>query len=289
MKKLLFVFSLPFFTASFYGGSNPLDLLDNHGLDKEIFRNKKQLQFSVDGQIYQMYSSTSELKGRIGNLELFETYRSQQYQQDGFGYYYTYSIERMYSKAGVYTNYLNTYYSDAQLKSGSYTFSNTSENNFAASATMSARSNINFHQSFVVDLGARASFAGLTGSLSSGTSFGFNHSQEISYLYSRSISYHQKETRTLGAASAKYCPTGHYMSMGLIGEWTEISGSYTYWKDIWDILGGDRVLATGEFTITIANFDNLLEGFIYARPREPSFRGYLGPVSQNPEFPLPNC
>lgn len=77
--------------------------------------------------------------------------------------------------------------------------------------------------------------------------------------------------------------------MGLIGEWTEISGSYTYWKDIWDILGGDRVLATGEFTITIANFDNLLEGFIYARPREPSFRGYLGPVSQNPEFPLPNC
>lgn len=108
-----------------------------------------------------------------------------------------------------------------------------------------------------------------------GVSIGIVKSQALSYLYGSSLSYYEPQVRTLSSLSALYCPDNLSMSIGCIGHWLEINGTYSEMKMV---LGKNKIVERGNFVISVAKYTDFVEGFIYANPFNPGWRGFLGPV-----------
>lgn len=102
---------------------------------------------------------------------------------------------------------------------------------------------------------------------------GYKLSSESYYSYGYNFYSVVSLKRKLDGQSAKYCPTGWSMNIGLIGSWYEITGSYTpfFWSPSYD------------FIATIANTSTFYETFIYA-DKDNTKGIYLGAVG-NPSYP----
>lgn len=127
---------------------------------------------------------------------------------------------------GVYTNYLGHYVSEALLDSQSVSFQETSDSEYYFGSRTSITSSVSFGAEFAAIIGGQVGFGELSGSLDMKATLGYKLSSESYYSYRYNF-YSVASLKKLDRQSAKYCPTGWSMSIGLIGSWYEITGYYT--------------------------------------------------------------
>lgn len=232
----------------------------------------KSFDFVVDGRTYRMNSSISQEMESIGSLEVNKVYSIQKADNNCF---YEYKIDTIENKMGVYTNYANNFYSAAFINAKPIEFYDFNKGKIATSTGFSIRSSIEFDSIFIKNLAKQLSLKSLYRKVEKGVSIGIGKSQALSYLYGSSLSYYEPQVRTLSSLSTLYCPDNLSMSIGSIGHWLEINGTYSEMKTV---LGKNRTVESGNFVISIAKYADFLEGFIYANQLKPGWRGFLGPV-----------
>lgn len=272
MKKVLFIIPLLGFLLSCSKGN--LDSFDFSGPEFELesLATPKSFDFVVDERTYRMNSSISQEMVSIGSLEANKVYSTEKASNNCF---YEYKIDTIENKMGVYTNYSNGFYSASFINANPIEFYDFKNGKIATSTGFSIRSSIDFDSIFIKNLAKQLSLKSLYRNIEKGVSIGIVKSQALSYLYGSSLSYYEPQVRTLSSLSTIYCPDNLSMSIGSIGHWLEINGTYAEMKTV---LGKNRTVESGNFVISIAKYTDFLEGFIYANPFNPGWRGFLGPV-----------
>lgn len=270
MKRVLFIIPLLGFLFSCSKGN--IDSFDFSGPEfrLESLSVPKSFDFVVDGRTYRMNSSISQEMESIGSLEVNKVYSIQKADNNCF---YEYKIDTIENKMGVYTNYANNFYSAAFINAKPIEFYDFNKGKIATSTGFSIRSSIEFDSIFIKNLAKQLSLKSLYGKVEKGVSIGIGKSQALSYLYGSSLSYYEPQVRTLSSLSTLYCPDNLSMSIGSIGHWLEINGTYSEMKTV---LGKNRTVESGNFVISIAKYADFFEGFIYANPLKPGWRGFLG-------------
>lgn len=272
MKRVLFIIPLLGFLLSCSKGN--IDSFDFSGPEfrLESLSVPKSFDFVVDERTYRMNSSISQEMESVGSLEANKVYSI---QKAGNNCFYEYKIDTIENKMGVYTNYSDTFFSSSFMSANPIELCGFKKGKIATSTGFSIRSSINFHSSFITDLAKQLFLKSIYGNIEMGVSISLGHSESPSYLYGSSLSYYESQISTLSSLSALYCPSDLSMSIGLIGHWLEINGTYSEMKTV---LGKNRTFESDNFVISIAKYADFLEGFIYANPLKPGWRGFLGPA-----------
>lgn len=272
MNRVLFI--IPFLTFLLSCSKGNLDSFDFSGKEFELesLAIPKSFDFVVDEKTYRMNSSISQEMESIVSLETNKLYSTQKADNNCF---YEYKIDTIENKMGVYTNYSNSFYSASFLNANPIELYDFKNGKIATSTGFSIRSSIDFNSIFIKNLAKQLSLKSLYRKVEKGVSIGIGNSQALSYLYGSSLSYYEPQVRTLSSLSTLYCPDDLSMSIGCIGHWLEINGTYSEMKAVF---GKNKTVESGNFVISVAKYTDFLEGFIYSNPFNPGWRGFLGPV-----------
>lgn len=260
-------------------GSNPSML-------RSVKKRQNAISISADGREYSIGTTTKNSISKFGSIKANE--KNEYIESDG-RVHIEYTPTSIYKCHGVYTNYLPRFYSEAELRSGSYKYREVEENEYKEYLGESVSSTFKFGIDLVAGISAAAGNESIIAEGSEELTIGYNYSHSKYYGYSYSYSEMETTERYLGQNDTEYCPAGYGMSMGLVGDWVVLSGTFiTYW---YGIFGNRHVGDQGSMVLTFQNQSMLTEDFIYSNPNDSSWTGYLAPKTQSGTgtTPLPTC